>query len=102
MKNLLKKNTAVLLIGMLLPEFISYVYNQTHHNDFRFMLQYIGGVIVLLSSAYLLAINIRNIQSQSKKEKNVRYIFMGTAIIFLLYISASLALQYSFRQGVGF
>ena len=103
MKNYLSKNLVIILLGALVPEFITFVYNKNYYNDFLFTLQYITGLVIFVSSVYLLSFNWKIFRKSEKKiDKILATIFFLLGLAFLLYISFSLFLQYSFRHGVGF
>ena len=99
MKYSLKNSLALIVFGILLPEFITFLYNITNNNDFQFTFQYITGFIVFFCSSWLLVLSIRGIQGGGSLEKFERIVCILLSIFFLLYICLALYLQLALRNG---
>lgn len=101
MKKLININLLIILIGVISPTYVSYVYNKNHFNDFRFTLQYITSLVILLSSLYLIFINLEYLKHKINN-KTMAIIFFVAASLLFLYSAGTLFLLYGFRHGVGF
>jgi hypothetical protein len=97
----LSKSLFIFFIGIILPEVLTYWYNNTYNNDFLATLQYITGFIILFCSVWLFVINIKEIKMSSGSEKLVRIFFVIMSVSMFLYISFALLLQLVFRNGIG-
>ena len=93
-----KRASLIFFIGILVPELLTDFYNQTHHNDFRFTLQYITGVIILICSIFLLVISSRGVISSTGKERISKVVFVILSILSLGYISIALFMQYALQN----
>ncbi len=92
---MLIKDAAILVVGILSPLIIIYIYNKTHWDNFVFTLQYIMGGIILISSGYLIWFNIKNFS----KNKPAALVFLLLSVVSFLYISYALVIQLALRRG---
>lgn len=91
----LRKNLLVLFFGVLFPELIADYYSLNHYNNFRFVLQYITGLVIFLSSIFIVVSSFRGFGMSVGRERKQRIIFLVVGVGFFIYISLGLAVQFS-------
>lgn len=101
MKNKMKNSLLLFILGVILPILIVILYNKTHHNDFRFILQYINGLVTFFSSIILFVMNAKGFLQSRGSDKATRALFIVLSLLFFVYISIALFFQFTFRN-VGF
>ena len=88
----------VLLLGIVVPEKITHIYNSNNNNDFRFTLQYITGTVILFSSIFLIFSCINGFKSAVGSEKVWRLFFGVISLAAFIYIGFALFMQFALRN----
>ncbi len=90
------------MVGVVLPRLLSFYYNETHNNDFRFTLQYINGFLILGSSLFLVVLNSKQFKLAHAREKFWRIFFLILACLVFFVFTVALYYQFRLRHGIGF